>query len=50
MLKTHTVCLTLVGNQPAGYQEFQIAPSKTIVGKTKKKKSYLGHGSAMIIG
>jgi hypothetical protein len=48
--KIATVRLTSVGNLLPPYQEFQIAPSKNIVGQVKKKKSYLGRGSAMIIG
>jgi hypothetical protein len=45
-----TVRLTPIGNPVPGYQEFLVAPSETIVGLVKKKKSYLGHGSLMIIG
>jgi hypothetical protein len=33
----HTVRLTSVGNLLPGYQEFQIAPNKTIVGQAEKK-------------
>jgi hypothetical protein len=44
-----TVCLTPISNLVPGYQKFLVAPIKTIVGLVKNKKSYLGHGSAMII-
>jgi hypothetical protein len=46
------VHLTSVGILLPGYQEFQIAPSKTIVGQAEKNRSLpcLAHGSAMIIG
>jgi hypothetical protein len=45
-----TIHLTPISNPVPGYQEFCVAPSETIVGLVKKKKSYLGNGSAMIIG
>ncbi len=49
--KRCTVRLTPIGNLVPGYQEFLVALSETIVGLVKKnKKSFLGHGSALIIG
>jgi hypothetical protein len=45
-----TVRLTPIGNRVPGYQEFLVAPNETIVGLVKNKKSYFGHGLAMIIG
>ncbi len=47
-----TVRLTPISNPVPGYQEFLVTPSETIVCRAgqKNKKSYLGHGWAMIIG
>jgi hypothetical protein len=45
-----TVRLTSIGNLVPGYQEFFVAPSKTIIELFKNKKPYFGHGVAMING
>ena len=38
-----TVCLTSTGNPVPGKQEFCLAPSETIVGQVKNKKSHSGN-------
>jgi hypothetical protein len=51
MIEVTTVGLTPIGNPVPGYQEFLVALSETMVELVKKnKKSYLGNGSALIIG